>query len=179
MEKTLQSYADKHKNMKVDCFICCILSHGGPGVVYGCDRGDVQICDIKSKFSANKCPGLAGKPKLFFIQACRGSGADRGYKQRDDMPRGKQEICVVPNEADFLTGYATPDGYVSWRGNEGSEYIQALTNVIQEHSDMDILRILTMVNAKVGEIEIVDKKGKKYRQIPEPSNTLRKLFYFK
>ena len=188
MKTTLQHYADEHKNMKVDCFVCCILTHGGSQGLHGCDGEPVKIRDIKSKFTAANCPGLAGKPKLFFIQACRGSDEDRGYKQRDNIPRMEPGIsCAefIPIEADFLTAYATPDGYISWRDTEqGSEYIQALTQVIRDYrTDMDIQRILTKVNEVVSEkvIPAEGKNGKEhnYKQIPEPSSTLRKLFYFR
>lgn len=49
-------------------FACCILSHGKEGVVYGTDQ-TIDIREISSYFSIDS---LAGKPKLFFIQACQG-----------------------------------------------------------------------------------------------------------
>ena len=51
-----------------DAFVCCILSHGGPDVVYGTDGVSVEINDILSLFRADNCASLAGKPKLFFVQ---------------------------------------------------------------------------------------------------------------
>ena len=46
----------------------CILSHGKKGFVSG-TKGSVSIKEITKHF---KKDNLAGKPKMFFIQACRG-----------------------------------------------------------------------------------------------------------
>ncbi len=54
-----------HRNS--DCFACVILSHGEEGAVYGTD-GPVEIKELVEPFKGHKCPDLAGKPKLFFIQ---------------------------------------------------------------------------------------------------------------
>ena len=51
-----------------DAFVCCILSHGGPDVVYGTDGVAVELNEIFSLFRADICENLAGKPKLFFVQ---------------------------------------------------------------------------------------------------------------
>ena len=59
-----------HKNF--DCFVCCILTHGVLSHLYGTNGKLVRIKDLTSVFQANRCPSLAGKPKLFFLQACQG-----------------------------------------------------------------------------------------------------------
>ena len=49
-----------------DCFVVVILSHGmDDGVIYGTDDG-TSIDKLTE--SLERCPSLAGKPKLFFIQ---------------------------------------------------------------------------------------------------------------
>ena len=48
-----------------DCFVCCILSHGEEGIIYGTDQS-VEIEHLIAPFKLNRT--LAGKPKLFFIQ---------------------------------------------------------------------------------------------------------------
>ena len=55
-----------------DCFVCCILSHGVLSHLYGTNGRLVPIKDLTSVFQTNRCPSLAGKPKLFFLQACQG-----------------------------------------------------------------------------------------------------------
>jgi caspase-like apoptosis-related cysteine protease len=46
----------------------CFLSHGEQGVLYAKDR-QFKPETLWDKFSATHCPSLAGKPKMFFIQA--------------------------------------------------------------------------------------------------------------
>ena len=53
------------------CFVCCIMTHGCMGKIYGSDDDSVDIKAILNLFKEANCPALAGKPKLFFIQACR------------------------------------------------------------------------------------------------------------
>ena len=59
-------------HMPFNCFICCILTHGKLGKVYGTDGATVDIMELTSSFKGAKCKSLVGKPKLFFIQACQG-----------------------------------------------------------------------------------------------------------
>jgi len=61
-----------------NCFICCILSHGVSGAVYGTDGITVPIRDLAVHFKPASCPSLHGKPKVFFIQACQGNGQQTG-----------------------------------------------------------------------------------------------------
>ena len=49
--------------------IVAILSHGEEGIIYGTD-GTLEVRELTSWF---KGANLAGKPKLFFFQACQGS----------------------------------------------------------------------------------------------------------
>ncbi|KAK3586144.1 hypothetical protein CHS0354_033268 [Potamilus streckersoni] len=57
---------DYHRNS--DCFVCAILTHGEEqDVLYGTD-GKADFKNILSFFKGKDCPGLVGKPKLFFIQ---------------------------------------------------------------------------------------------------------------
>ena len=55
-----------------DCFACCILTHGRLGEVFGIDGVCVEIRDLTAALKPSSCPSLAGKPKLFFVQACQG-----------------------------------------------------------------------------------------------------------
>ncbi|XP_065918396.1 uncharacterized protein [Dysidea avara] len=145
MQVALQS----HENY--DSFVCCILSHGYLDGVYGTDGELVKFNDIVKLFKDNFCPTLVGKPKLFFIQACRGDNKDeRVYEQKDGPDKIKNSL---PSEADFFFGYATPPGYASWRSREyGSWYISSLCEVLVDNApQQDLLSMLTMVTNKVSE----------------------------
>lgn len=113
------------------CFVCCSMTHGDMGVIYGSDSKPVEIKYITDLFKENKCSALAGKPKLFFIQACRGSQgrtptttvftripafdanalseAD-GDIDYDDVNESTFRHSADPREPDFLIGYSTVAG---------------------------------------------------------------------
>ena len=63
------------KEIDPDCnsAVVVLMSHGGTGYIYGTDFEKVDVKDIQAELDGKKCPNLEGKPKVFFIQACRGS----------------------------------------------------------------------------------------------------------
>lgn len=128
-----------HKNK--DCFICCILSHGDKGVVYGTDGKEASIYDLTSYFTGSKCPSLSGKPKIFFIQACQGSNFQKGVPDEAGFEQQNHTLEVdssshknyIPDEADFLLGMATVKNCVSYRDPvNGTWYIQSLCQSLRE-----------------------------------------------
>ncbi|XP_072274841.1 caspase-10-like isoform X2 [Pyxicephalus adspersus] len=108
-----------------DCFVCCILTHGQSKAIFGTDNEPVNIkSSIVSPFSPSKCKSLAGKPKLFFIQACQGKSEQGSHFIEEDAV---VTTNTIPEEADVLIGMSTVDGYISYRHIEnGTWYIQAL-----------------------------------------------------
>lgn len=65
-----------------------------------------------SSFTADKCPTLAGKPKLFFIQACQGDKLDPGVTltSRTETDGRAAHSYKIPSQADFLIAYSTIPG---------------------------------------------------------------------
>ncbi|NXA16049.1 CASP3 protein, partial [Sapayoa aenigma] len=164
---------------KRSSFVCVLLSHGDEGLIYGTD-GPLELKALTSLFRGDRCRSLAGKPKLFFIQACRGTELDSGI----ETDSGSEEtMCQkIPVEADFLYAYSTAPGYYSWRNSaEGSWFIQSLCKMLKEHArKLELMQILTRVNRRVAEYESCstqrDFNAKK--QIPCIVSMLTKEFYF-
>ncbi|KAJ8338520.1 hypothetical protein SKAU_G00374860 [Synaphobranchus kaupii] len=160
---------------QLDAFVCCVLSHGQKGSVYATDGELVPIRQLTQPFTSSRCPSLAGKPKLFFIQACQlqeeeplfqADGPDTPY----DTDAGPVRPDTIPNDSDFLLGMATVEYHISYRHiHRGSIFIQELCEQLKWGCprNEDILAILTKVNRKVSE------KGE-FKQMPEPRYTLRK-----
>lgn len=183
--ETLEDYQSKDHNNK-DCFICCILSHGDKGIIYGSDGQEAPIHELTSYFTSSKCPSLAGKPKIFFIQACQGDNYQKGIAVETDSEEKEDHLEMdlslqkryIPDEADFLLGMATVNNCVSYRNPmEGTWYIQSLCQSLKERCPRgdDILTILTEVNFEVSNKDDKKNKGK---QMPQPTFTLTKKLFF-
>ncbi|XP_008579873.1 PREDICTED: caspase-8 [Galeopterus variegatus] len=181
----LKSYQSMDHSNK-DCFICCILSHGDKGIVYGTDGQEASIYELTSYFTGSKCPSLAGKPKVFFIQACQGDNYQKGIAVETDSEQKEAYLEMdsssqnryIPDEADFLLGMATVNNCVSYRNPvEGTWYIQSLCQSLRERCPRgdDILTILTEVNYDVSSKDDKKNMGK---QMPQPTFTLRKKLVF-
>ncbi|CAH1794547.1 unnamed protein product [Owenia fusiformis] len=181
--------AAEEDHSDADCFVCVILSHGRDGRVYGID-GTITIESLLRHFKGDECQTLAGKPKLFFIQACRGTKFDHGAEVTDAATdEGMDEIDAapvvrIPSEADIMIAYSTVPGHFSWRNNvDGSWFIQALCRVLKEHShDMDLMHMMTFVNQIVAYEHASctdDDFTSNMKQIPSIVSMLTKLVYFR
>ncbi|XP_062591288.1 caspase-7-like [Saccostrea cucullata] len=178
--------SEDHSNN--DCFTCAILSHGEDGLIWGIDRL-IAINDLLEPFKGNKCLSLAGKPKIFFIQACRGTKFDEGVDMNVADAKGFMDIepqfslQKIPSEADFLLAYSVVPGYYSWRNSSnGSWFVQALSEVLMKHGQtLDLLTMMTRVNQIVANkfqsnTSHPDMNEKK--QIPCITSMLTKEVYF-
>ncbi|TRY88878.1 hypothetical protein DNTS_016952, partial [Danionella cerebrum] len=168
-----------------DCFVCCVLSHGRVKGILGVDGLIVSFQDLMSTLGPLKCPSLQHKPKLFFIQACRGDREQRPVCGRSVNREGEElssDAAVpqdsTPEAADFLLAMSTVPHYVSFRDRaKGSWFIQTLCHNLTQlvPRDVDLLSILTKVNADVS--RKTDKSGLR-KQMPQPEFTLTKTLVF-
>ena len=165
-------------------FACCvfvILSHGDKGAVKDTQHKNVEISDLLMPFS--KSPSLKGKPKLFFIQACRGrepTADGESALEKFEVQADTIDVPSMPNTADFFVGYATAFGKEAYRGGPSpcSWYITELCQALETHyNKLDLLRIHTIVNAKVSSY-LEEKDEMPCRQAPQFVSSLRKLFCF-
>lgn len=180
MLNVMKEFAQKDHS-RMDAFVCCILSHGAHSSVLGTDGKEILIWDLTLPPAESRT--LVNKPKLFFIQGCRGSRLHEGLR----IETGQENITAdggyekdaqmvvqhsIPLEADFLIGMSTVEHYVSFRNTtNGSFYIQELCRQLENlcPRKVDILSILISVNREVSK-----KSMRGYKQIPEPRYTLTK-----
>ncbi|KAL8602787.1 hypothetical protein ACOMHN_055170 [Nucella lapillus] len=178
----------KSDHTNADCFACAILSHGEEGYVYGSD-GRIEIDKLVAPFKGHKCRSLAGKPKIFFIQACRGNQLDGGVEVADALGAGPGEpddsvdVRRIPTESDFLMAYSVVPGYFAWRNStRGSWFVQALVEVLRENwKRMDLLTMMTRVSRKVA-YDFESNASKEFmnrkKQIPCVTSMLTRDLYF-
>nr|XP_046218955.1 caspase-8-like [Oncorhynchus gorbuscha] len=173
---------------QMDCLVCCVLSHGLEGGVYGVDGLEVSVRELTEPFSGLECSSLRDKPKLFFIQACQGNKDQKQVFIQSDGPAPSSttssSICTdavvhrdsIPTDADFLLGMATVPHFASFRDKrQGTWFIQSLCqNLINlVPSGYDLLSILTKVNDDVSR-----KTNGIKKQMPQPAYSLRKRVVF-
>lgn len=96
MQSQLEYVGQKTDHTPYDCFVVVIMAHGGLGELYGVNGDAFPVHRLTFDFSTDKCPSLAGKPKLFFIQACRGDEYQLGYvlpvrASSDNTPDGNHD----------------------------------------------------------------------------------------
>uniref|UniRef100_A0A8C4VKH3 Caspase-7-like n=1 Tax=Gopherus evgoodei TaxID=1825980 RepID=A0A8C4VKH3_9SAUR len=61
-------YRQESREEHGDCFVSILSSHGEEGAIYDCWEELVKLTRIFQILSPQRCPVLAGKPKIFFIQ---------------------------------------------------------------------------------------------------------------
>ncbi|XP_075020523.1 caspase-2 isoform X3 [Calonectris borealis] len=152
----------------VDCTsLEMLFKHLGYQVTVFHDQ-TAQLQEAFRLFDNANCPNLQNKPKMFFIQACRGDETDRGVDQRDgkewsDSPgceesdANKEENLKLrlPTCSDMICGYACLKGTAAMRNTKrGSWYIEALTSVFAEDSrNTHVADMLVKVNRQIKQRE--------------------------
>ncbi|XP_047210049.1 caspase-3-like [Girardinichthys multiradiatus] len=178
MKRQLMAVAAEDHSQNAS-FVCALLSHGDDGGIYGTD-GLEKIENLTQCIKGNNCRSLVGKPKLFFIQACRGTELDDGV-ETDAV--GAQTSERIPVEADCMYAYSAAPGYYSWRNTtNGSWFIQSLCETLNKFSgQLELMQLMTRVNHKVAfnfesasNLPGFDAK----KQIPCVLSMLTKEFYF-
>ncbi|XP_066521308.1 caspase-8-like [Hoplias malabaricus] len=200
-DRTAQQMRDDLKRLSQtphtgDCFVCCILSHGCSEGVHGTDGGIIKNEEIFGPFKGTSCPSLASKPKVFFIQACRGEEYQLPFEiEADNLEVDEAEeeaeyemdmvkMISIPADADFLVARSTVKGFFSLRNIlSGSWFIQSLCKQLEHHcpKSEDVLSILTCVNREVSRQAanvMVRQRRITAKQMPVQKVTLRKKLVF-
>ena len=142
MRSTVEEYSLMDHNGRA--FILILLSHGGEGdVVYGTDEGEVEVERLKQMFHTTKCPSLAGVPKVFLIDACRGGKEEKVHQYCDKKSPINGSCRSVTNRtdsSDFIIVYASTRGNVAYmlprrKNMRGSRFTQTLIEVIIEANE--------------------------------------------
>jgi caspase-like apoptosis-related cysteine protease len=177
----------------LSCLALFILTHGQKdGLLHGYDSSFMLNKDIVQELLPQQCPGLAGKPKMIFVQACQGDAADSGTcvtalpilsgtpsrsrHTSTDGDAGSNTYCI-PNYADFLIFQAAYHGFFAFRTTSGSWFIQSLCAELDKSSpEEDLLAVLTRVSRNVAINKVTTSPHNlKYhdkKQIPLRQDTL-------
>ncbi|XP_070494078.1 caspase-3-like [Chironomus tepperi] len=187
--------ASRDDYSKYNCLIVIMMSHGDENKCIYTKDGSIEVDSLWKYFTGDRCSSLCGKPKLFFLQACRGSSPDFGALI-DEQKRFNKEssqsnvgaIQSIPIMADILVMFSSADGFPSFRElNYGSWFIEALCEELKAHlknntiQNIDLMWILTGVNRYVAfSKEAYDPNGDSHghKQMPVIMSMLTKIFIF-
>ena len=177
-------------DLKSDSFIFIISSHG--------NEDSVSFVDVKMKresiiryFQNDYCPALAGKPKLFFFQNCRGLEGltddlsslegEMADAQLKDSKTGKFSH-VSNHQSDIVRFYASTHGTASFRDFDGTVFLQCLIEILEDpkkrrRSFNDIQpELCRKVCEKAG--KMLNESHKIGCQTPQCETTLLRHYYF-
>ncbi|KAF4088187.1 hypothetical protein AMELA_G00079560 [Ameiurus melas] len=183
MQVCLEQFSRQPEHAVSDCCVVCLLSHGVEGSIYGVDGKLLELDWVFERFDNARCPLLQNKPKMFFIQACRGEEMDCGVDQLDGDDSMQPTCCEqrdagreenldrqnraseeseslrvkLPQRSDMIYGFATLKGFstAAMRNTKkGSWFIQELNTAMRQRArDTHLSDILVQVNSQIKERE--------------------------
>ncbi|XP_063709280.1 caspase-3-like [Culicoides brevitarsis] len=180
--------------LKYSAVIICISSHGNlivdeDGIfheVIHAQDGFYYKTELWRHFHGKQ--DWNGKPKLFFIQACRGEDATAGVIMSHDACDAEETTPIFTDLTfpDLFIMNASQQGTVSWKCNNGdSLFVDALIKIFSEKSSQwDLMSMAVEISDRVArEHEVCTMMGadSKYnccQQMPCFETTLTKRFYF-
>ncbi|XP_078315020.1 caspase-7-like [Crassostrea virginica] len=153
----------------------------------------MHVEKIVSYFKNDKIKHFAGKPKCFFIQACRGH-VEQGAVQTDNAISTNRnnginndtnleedlKTIYLPVDANVLLVFATTPGYIAYRDPvQGSWFFNKMVEVFKKyHKEKDIEEMMIIVKNAVA--SMTKKEGDKIlKQMPCTWSTLTKKLFFK
>uniref|UniRef100_A0A8C5SUI0 Caspase-3 n=1 Tax=Laticauda laticaudata TaxID=8630 RepID=A0A8C5SUI0_LATLA len=176
-------YKEESRAEHGKCFVSILSSHGEDGCIMDCQGQALKLTRIYNILSSERCPHLAGKPKIFFIQACRGNRFDDGiYLETDSAP---EEDCFshylsIPESTAVM--FSCSPGYVSFSNQWESMFLKALLEVLEgEERKLKVNKLMTWINWKVA--FLCEAKGTVYKGKKEMpcfvTNMVEKVYPFK
>ena len=151
IEVILKSEAEAdHSNS--DCLFVAMLTHGWENDKVWAQDMPFSTKTFWTTFSSTDCPSLAGKPKIFLVQACRGEQTNEPVLVPKAGSQSSSNVMIsIPNHADCLLIFSSIPGFYSLRNTvRGSWLVQAFCRVMDaEKFDDDLVSIVTEVSRVV------------------------------
>uniref|UniRef100_A0A8C8S6L7 Caspase-3-like n=1 Tax=Pelusios castaneus TaxID=367368 RepID=A0A8C8S6L7_9SAUR len=151
-EEIEEIYRQESREEHGDCFVSILSSHGEEGAIFSSDGELVQLTRIFQLLSPPRCPGLAGKPKIFFIQACQGKELDQGVWMQTDSAGPPEDsfspFLSIPDNTAVM--FASSPGYSAFLNPMGSMFLQTLLEFLEgDERHLELARLMTRINWKV------------------------------
>ncbi|XP_039433656.1 caspase-1-like [Culex pipiens pallens] len=144
-----------------DSLVVFFLTHGEKNDKLVAKDETFHLYEFMEKFKPAVMPAMAGKPKLFFVQACRGHKLKRGKQLQNWVSETASYVAdgvasvflsapyaaavyaaesfdeeesppdSFPEFSDFLIAMSAQHGHLSFRNEQGSWFIQELCNAFE------------------------------------------------
>ena len=169
MKMLMNKYANRVDHSNNDCFACVISSHGRENEIRGVDHSSendkkyIKIVDLLFPFE--NCMSLAGKPKLFFIDCCRGpkrlstfEHINRTNKRLLSSKSNTDEI-KLSRVVDFFVQYANVFGHMTYF-NKGSWYLQTLASEMKKvQIDEEFMTVILRIQNELARKLVIKSKA--------------------
>lgn len=114
--------------------------------IYAQDGKDINLNDVMKQYYPDQSPHNGSLPKLFFIDACRGS--------REALPvlikkGGRDVSLMVPERSNFLVAYSTMPDYRAYESREEGGIWMAILAEMLKTTEASLLDVLTKVNVRL------------------------------
>ncbi|XP_070971211.1 caspase-14-like isoform X1 [Oncorhynchus clarkii lewisi] len=184
----------------ISCVFVVTSSHGRRDGIIGADKKTLAVKDIIEPFGDELCPKTKGKPKVFIIDACRGSNHDTGvhFDSAADEKLSKEAMAtkeyrstrVPPCINDMLVAYAAMTDYVGMMNStSGSRMIYNISQVFSSPgaTEEHVYNLFVKANAKMvaTPVDVTVDEGKPTQRterrkiIMTMESTLRKTLYLR
>lgn len=175
----------QRENHEASAFVCCIISRGTETDLLATDSHNtgLRLDRIRHLFTAESCPMLVGKPKLFFIQRysvptpqAYARAVHRDEDLETDGCDGLARCEYVPTDADVFWSHCWTDECQLEQGHHRSVYLQALTDALHK-GQMRKTHVVDIHTELNGVIYEHNKRNPGARYHIDLKHTLRKNLY--
>ncbi|KAM6934049.1 CASP8 and FADD-like apoptosis regulator [Xenentodon cancila] len=158
----LTGISRQRDNHRGDGFVCCIISRGTANHLLGTDLygSGIPTDSVRRLFTADSCPMLVGKPKLFFIQRYsipEFMSSPRMENRDEDLEtdgcNGLAACNYIPTDADVFWSHCWTDESQLEQGEHHSMYLKALTDALYkaQRRRTNLVEVHTEVNGAIFE----------------------------
>ncbi|PAA65113.1 hypothetical protein BOX15_Mlig027562g1 [Macrostomum lignano] len=177
--KMLHDYASDEALFGHGCFVCFLMAHGTANSILGSDGEELELRSITQTFSSSVCPGLRGKPKLFFLQTSQKEELKVLRHASSDSTLEMELRDLAARGTDFIVCRSTS----SLSSSSCPSFVQTLCSEIEsQHKEANILKIVTSVNnqlIKNSARQSVEDEADPTSKAPEFISSLTKKFFFR
>ncbi|XP_055004921.1 CASP8 and FADD-like apoptosis regulator isoform X2 [Boleophthalmus pectinirostris] len=133
-QSTLRSLQQSPLLRSASAFVCCVISRGTQFHLLATDArsAGLHLDSLRRMFTPENCPGLAGKPKLFFIQTYSVSPYEPAAGYSEDLETdGFPGQSLVPTDADVFWSHCWTSETQLQSAGHHSQYLRALMGALQ------------------------------------------------